>query len=132
MFIRKRTVNLFDFLNSINSTKKVNLFAEGRPEKDYNIFIINRTLSYHSDTIMHANELNQRPLIPKASQYEYYLGMVRPRKRFTKFASKVSNTSALLVKEYYDVSMQKALEMVKLLTKEQIAQIESELNKGGT
>ena len=125
-------MSLFDFLNSINSTKKVNLFAEGRPEKDYNIFIINRTLSYHSDTIMHANELNQRPLIPKASQYEYYLGMVRPRKRFTKFASKVSNTSALLVKEYYDVSMQKALEVVKLLTKEQIAQIESELNKGGT
>ena len=60
------------------------------------------------------------------------LGMVRPRKRFTKFSSKVSNSSALLVKEYYDVSLQKALEMVKLLTKEQIAQIESELNKGGT
>jgi len=37
-----------------------------------------------------------------------------------------------LVKEYYYVSLQKALEMVKLLTKEQIAQIESELNKGGT
>ena len=129
---KKRTVNLFDFLNSINSTKKVNLFAEGRPEKDYNIFIINRSLSYHSDTIMHANELNQRPFIPKASQYEYYLGMVRPRKRFAKWASKVSNPRALLVKEYYDVSLQKALEMVKLLTKEQIAQIESELNKGGT
>ena len=125
-------MSLFDFLNSINSTKKVNLFSAGRPEKDYNTFIINRTLSYHSDTIMHANELNRRPFIPKASQYEYYLGMVRPRKRFAKWASKVSNPSALLVKEYYDVSLQKALEMVKLLTKEQLAQIESELNKGGT
>lgn len=125
-------MSLFDFLNSINSSKKVNLFSTGRPEKDYNTFIINRTLSYHSDTIMHANELNQRPFIPKTSQYEYYLGMVRPRKRFAKWASKVSNPSALLVKEYYDVSLQKALEMVKLLTKEQLMQIESELNKGGT
>ena len=107
-------MSLFDFLNSINSSKKVNLFSTGRPEKDYNTFIINRTLSYHSDTIMHANELNQRPFIPKASQYEYYLGMVRPRKRFAKWASKVSNPSALLVKEYYDVSLQKAIEMVKL------------------
>lgn len=125
-------MSLFDFLNSINSSKKVNLFSTGSPEKDYNTFIINRTLSYHSDTIMHANELNQRPFIPKTSQYEYYLGMVRPRKRFAKWASKVSNPSALLVKEYYDVSLQKALEMVKLLTKEQLMQIESELNKGGT
>ena len=50
-------MNPFDYLNAINSTKK-NIMVDEVTEKAYSPFLINRGLSYFSDTILFANEMN--------------------------------------------------------------------------
>ena len=47
----------FDYLNSINMTKK-NLMVDEQSEKDYVPFIVNRGLGYFQDTVLLANEMN--------------------------------------------------------------------------
>lgn len=121
---------LFDIINSINS-KKNNLLEEGIPEKEYVPFIINKNFSYFSDTVMHANELNSKPLIPKKYQYEYYLKSIRPRKRFSKWFKKTDSPNLDLIKKYYNVSNKKAIEYLNILSKEQIAFISNEMDEGG-
>lgn len=121
---------VFDIINSINSTKK-NLLESGLSEKDYVPFIVNKSLSHFSDTIMHANEINRRPLIPKKYQYEYYLKTIRPRKRFSKWFKKKEEYILNDIKQYYGVSTKKAIEYLNILTPKQIKHIHKELSEGG-
>ena len=55
--------NPFDYINAINVSKK-NLMRGSNndtiAEKEYSPFLTNRALSYFSDTIGYANEMNQR------------------------------------------------------------------------
>jgi len=81
-------MNPFDYVNSINSTKK-NLMRgtdnDRLAEKEYAPFLTNRTLSYHHDTVALANEMNQRSQLEHLLQYEFLLNSVRPKKRFAKW-----------------------------------------------
>jgi hypothetical protein len=122
--------SVFDYINSINFSKK-NIMEEDGSEKEYIPYIVNKTLSYFSDTIMHSNELNIRPLIPKKYQYEYYLKTVRPRKRFSKWLKKTDQPDIEIIKKYYNISSKKALEYLSILTKQQIKQLKKEMNEGG-
>jgi hypothetical protein len=60
----------FDFLNSINDTKK-DLFDDPQAEKDYNSYLINRGLSYFPDTVLYANEMNRNFDIAKRWQFDF-------------------------------------------------------------
>ena len=53
----------FDYLNSINDTKK-DLMVDDITEKQYNAFLVNRGLSYFSDTVLFANEMNVHHHLP--------------------------------------------------------------------
>lgn len=123
--------NPFDFLNSINQTK-VNLMQEDHlAEKDYNPFIVNRGLSYFQDTVALANEMNKHHDLPKKLQYEFYLNIVRPRKRFSKWFKKEEDGDLDLIKEYYGYSNRQALQALSILTKDNIQVIKQKLEKGG-
>ena len=50
-------MNPFEYVNAINHTKQ-NVMVDDMAEKAYNPFMVNRTLSYFSDTILMANEMN--------------------------------------------------------------------------
>ena len=50
-------MNPFDYLKSINATKK-NIMVDDITESEYNAFIINRGLSFFPDTVRYANEMN--------------------------------------------------------------------------
>lgn len=120
----------FQFLDSINKTKN-NLLDTGMMEKDYIPYLINKCLSYHSDTIMHSNEMNSKYLIPKKHQYQYFLSSIRPRKRFSKWFKKNTNSDVEMIKKCYNISNKRALEVLKILTKEQISFINKEMDTGG-
>ena len=51
-------MNPFDYVNSINSSKKENLMIDEVAEKAYNPWLINKALSYFKDTVLYANEIN--------------------------------------------------------------------------
>ena len=80
---------LKDYLNTINQTKK-NLMEDDDPawEKNYPSYVINKCMSQHMDTIMIANEMNQYQHLDKKLQYDFFINIVRPRKRFSPWGKK--------------------------------------------
>jgi hypothetical protein len=122
---------LKDWLNSINFNKE-NLIKEN-PDiiKQYPPYIVNRCLSGHLDTIMFANEMNKYHFLDKKLQYQFYLNSLRKKKRFSPWLRKEEIKDLDCVKQYYGYSNEKALQALKILTKEQIDYIKSKLETGG-
>ena len=52
-------MELKDWLNSINQTKRNLIDEDPTAEKDYPPYIINRCYSGHLDAVMYANEMNK-------------------------------------------------------------------------
>lgn len=125
------STNPFDWLNSINDTKTNLIKEDPSVEKDYLSFMVNRGLSYYPDTIMLANEMNQFHFLDKKIQYDFYLSSVSKRKRFSKWAKKESSTEVDLIKKAYSCSNVKAFEILKLLTPEQLKELQQRFDKGG-
>ena len=125
-------MNFFDFLNSINDSKEDLLKKDPLSEKDYNSFMVNRGLSYFGDTILYANEMNSRTDIPKKWQYEFYLYGIKKKRRFSKWHKKDVNGEDLkLIMQEYQYSTKRALEVLSLLTEEQLQVIREKHNTGG-
>ena len=119
------------WLNSINSTKDNlidNCIAE---EKDYPPYIINKCLSGFRDTVFIANEMNLNSHLPNKFQYDFFINIVRPRKRFTPWVRKEKIETLELVKQYYGYSNEKAKSALKILTNKQIEFIKQRMNTGG-
>jgi len=126
--------NPFDFINSITYSKK-NLIDESESpelmEKEYAPWVVNKGLSYFVDTILHANEMNQFHLLDKKLQYDYLINIIRPKKRFSKWAKKAQNDDIDIVKETYGYSQKKAEIALSLLSKAQINSLKQKQEKGG-
>ncbi len=75
----------FDFVNQILQGKQ-QLIVDDLTEKEYVPFLTNRSLSYHKDCILFANEMNTRHHLDAKMQNDFLLNTVRSRKRpFTKW-----------------------------------------------
>lgn len=99
---------------------------------DYSPFLVNRSLSYHLDCIPYVQEMNKCPSIDKDMQYHYLLNNIRPMKRkFVPWQKAEMDKNIEYVKQYFGYSNQKAKEALKILTKEQIAEIKTKTEKGG-
>ena len=77
-------MNPFDFVNAICDSKQ-NLIIDDISEKLYTPFMVNRSLSYHYDTVLLANEMNQRHFLDKKLQNDFLINIVRRKKRFAKW-----------------------------------------------
>ena len=125
-------MELKDWLNSINFTKK-NLIEEDPSEiKDYAPYVINRCLSGNLDCILFANEMNRYSFLDKDMQYSFYLNTLRKRKRFSPWLRKDKVTDLEIIKQYYGYSNEKASNALKILTPEQINYIKQRLETGGS
>ena len=124
-------MELKDWLNSINFTKDNLLEEDSYLSKEYPPFIINKCLSGHMDCIMQANEMNKYHFLDKDLQYNFYLNTLRKRKRFSPWLRKEKVSDLDYVKRYYGYSNEKATEVMKILTPEQIAYIKQRLDIGG-
>ena len=69
-------MNHFDYLNSINDTKK-DIMIDDLGEKDYNAFMVNRGLSYYNDTVIYANEMNKHAHADSRMQYDFLRAIIR-------------------------------------------------------
>ena len=122
----------FDFVNQILYGKK-NLLVDELSQNDYNPFIVNRALSYHSDCISYVNEINRRPHLDKVMQNSFLINTIRSRKRpFMKWVKPEKAEDLECVKRYYGISTTKAREALSLLGDEQIQQLKALNDKGGT
>jgi len=122
---------LKDWLNSINFTKKNLIEEDLNSKKEYPAYIINKCLSAHVDSIIFANEMNMNHHLDKDMQYSFYINTLRKRKRFSPWLRKDKVTDLECVKQYYGYSNEKALQALKILSKEQIKFIKDRLDVGG-
>ena len=120
---------LKDWLNSINHTKEY--IIEESNEKQYPPYIINRCLSGFIDTVMYANEMNMTSFLPNKMQYDFYINIVRPRKRFSPWLKKEKLEDLDAVKSYYGYNNEKAKQALSLLNKEKLKLIKQKLDVGG-
>ena len=125
-------IELKDWLNSINQTKKNLIDEDPLLEKDYPPYIINRCFSGNLDAIMFANEMNMYNSIDKKLQYDFYLNSLRKKKRFSPWLRKDKIKDLDYVKRYYGYSNEKAQHALKILTTEQLNFIKSKFETGGT
>ena len=123
-------MNPFDYLNAINSTKK-DIMVDDISEKDYNAFIINRGLSYFADTILYANEMNRLHHIDGRLQFDFFINIIRKRKRFSKWFKPEHISDLDVVKKYYGYSNEKARQVLTLLSTENINELKHKVAKGG-
>ena len=120
----------FDYLNSINDTKK-DIMIDDLDEKAYASFIINRSLSYFPDTVCIANEMNRYHHLDNKLKYSFLINIIRKRKRFSKWIKPDLDSDIGVVKEYYGYSNEKARQVLTLLSSEQIEELRKKVNKGG-
>lgn len=123
-------MNPFDFLNEINYGKN-NIMVDDIVEKQYNPFMVNRGLSYFQDTVLMANEMNVNHHLDNRLQFDFFINIVRKRKRFSKWQKPETLSEVEAVKAYYGYSNEKARQALTLLTSEQIDLLKKKVYKGG-
>ena len=122
---------LKDYLYSINQSKKNILDDDPNAARKYPAYVVNRCLSSFTDTVLYANEMNKNSHLPSKMQYDFFINSVKPRKRFSPWARKDSIDYLDVVKEYYGYNDDKALQALRILTKDQLDNISYLLRKGG-
>ena len=125
-------MELKDWLNSINQTKKNLLDEDPTLEKEYTPYIVNKCLSGSIDCIMFVNELNVNNKLDKKLQYDFLINTVRTKKRFSPWIKKEKIKDLEYVKSYYGYSTEKAEQALRILSEEQINFIKQKLDVGGT
>jgi hypothetical protein len=121
----------FDFLNAINESKKDLIKEDPTNEKEYSAWMVNRGLSFFSDTVMYANEMNQRHQISNKWQFQFLLNSIPKKKRFSKWFKREEEKHLRLVMDCYGYSSEKAKQVLTILTPEQLKTIEEKQYTGG-
>ena len=124
------TLSPFDYLNSINMTKK-DIMVDDQAEKEYVPFIVNRGLSYFQDTCIIANEMNKLGHLDSKLQYLFYINIISKKKRFSKWMKASENENLEVVKQYYGYSNQQAKSALSLLSQAQIDELKDRSYEGG-
>ena len=123
---------LKDWLNSINQNKKNIMDEDPSFINEYTPYIINRCLSGHIDCLMYANEMNKYSSLDKKLQYDFFINIIRKKKRFSPWLKQEKIKDLEIVKSYYGYSNEKAKQALRILTKTQLDFIKSKLETGGT
>ena len=75
--------------------------------------------------------MNRYHFLDKDMQYKFYLNILRKRKRFSPWIRKDKDSDLDIVKSYYGYSNEKARQVMKILSTEQINYMKQRLDIGG-
>ena len=123
-------MNPFEYCNAINYTKK-DIMIDDVAEKAYAPYMVNRQLSYFNDTVLAANEMNLKHHIDNRLQFDFFINIIRKRKRFSKWFKPEQISDLDVVKKYYGYSNEKAQQVLTLLSTEQINELKNKVARGG-
>lgn len=101
-------------------------------EKEYEPYIVNRALSQHNDCILYVNEMNRYPGLDKKLQYDFYLNTLIAKKRpYQKWYKANESENIKAVKEYFGYSSEKAKEVMRILSDDDLIKIKEVIDKTG-
>ena len=123
-------MNPFEYVNAINYTKK-NIMIDDVAEKAYAPYMVNRQLSYFPDTVLAANEMNRCHHVDNRLQFDFFINIIRKRKRFSKWYKPETVSDLEAVKKYYGYSNEKARQVLTLLNTDQINELKRKVTTGG-
>jgi hypothetical protein len=122
---------VFDYVNEILQGKK-NLMVTAEDEKGYIPFLVNRALSYHYDCVLFSNEMNRRHFLDKKLQHDFFINTIRSKKRpYVKWGKSEKEDDLEYIKKSYGFSDSKAIEALRLLSKEDILKLKEQTDIGG-
>ena len=126
-------MNPFDYVNSISHKKNDMMQGTDNDELSeqlYKPYVVNKALSYYTDTIFFANQANQLHHCDNRLQYDYLLNSIKPKRRFSKWVKREDNDEIEMIKIYFNYSEKKARQVYNLLSSDQINNIRNELVRG--
>ena len=123
-------MNPFEFIKSINETKK-DIMVDDVSEKGYNPFIINRNFSHFNDTVLYANEMNRYHHLDHRLQFDFFINIIKKKKRWSKWIKPQDINNLELIKQHYGYSNDKAKSVLQLFNNEQIEELKRKGLKGG-
>lgn len=124
--------NPFDSIGFLNTPEKNRDYS--RYEEILNGFVpymANKHFSYFRETVMLANEVNARHYLDKEVQFLFYLNTIRPMKRYSKWAKSDDREKLQLISDYYNLSYEKARQILHLFDEERLSKLQENLQKGG-
>ena len=122
--------NPFDFVKSVSSDK-TDIMVDDIEEKAYQPFLINKSLSYHQDSVFFTNEMNCRHGLDNRLQYVFFLNTLRKRQRFSKWSKPYVSKKLDVVKQYYQMSTREAKDSYTLLSDKELRELKDRMNIGG-
>ena len=122
--------NPFDFVKSVSYTKK-DLMEEGLEEREYKPFLVNKSLSYHQDSIHFVNEMNIRHGSENRLQYLFFLNTLRKRQRFSQWSKPYVSKKLDVIKEYYQISNKQAKDYMAILSDSDVRNLKKRMKTGG-
>lgn len=132
--VSRKKYKLKDFLLDLNEKHGNILKQDPDAVKDFQPFIVLRSLSQHTDCVLWCDEINRRPNMSKEMMYTYLYSKIRKSKRYSSWTQPYSNEDIDLIKEYYKYSNERAIEAYeKVLSKKPnaLSIIRQKLDKGG-
>jgi len=120
----------FDFIKSINQHQHS---IDVLTEHEYVPFITNRNFSLFPDTILQANQMNLNSHIDNRMQYDYLYNSVQKRNRFKQWPkkAKVNSDNIQLICQIYKYNVNKAKQVLLVITEQQLDMIKKQQEKGG-
>ncbi len=116
----------FDYINSINTKRE--------PPEDisgYNPYLTNHSFAAFTDTVMLANEMNLNSHLDKQLQFDFLYHAVRQGKRFSKWLKGEKEEDIELICKFYGYSYEKAKQVQRILTRQQLDFIRDSFDTGG-
>lgn len=100
---------------------------------NYKAFVINKGLSFNTDTLFFANAMNQYYNLGSDMMFDFYLNGIPKGKRYGRWQKKdINNKDDIeLIQQYFNVNVMVAEKYLELLTSEQIDSIRIKMIKGG-
>jgi len=123
-------MNPFEYIKSINDSKK-DIMVDDISEKAYNPFIINRNFSFFNDTVLYANEMNRFHHLDHRLQFDFFINIIKKKKRWSKWVKPQDIDNLELIKQHYGYSNEKAKSVLELFSNEDIEELKRKGLKGG-
>jgi len=93
--------------------------------------MINRAFSYHIDTILWANEINQHPNVDPVLLHDFYFYGLRSKPRYSKWSKEMKDDDISLIMDQYGYSKLRAIEALDILSSDDIIDIRKIRDTGG-
>lgn len=119
------------FFQAISNTKDIDQFTDGEIDKDYKPFSINKMVAQYRDLVFFADEMNVSHNISKKDQLIFYNEIIPKKSRRALWTNKSKDHNLEIVMSYYNITQEKADPYLRILSKEQLTELENRLNIGG-